>query len=162
MTSLPFSTLRHILSWFLCSLNRLLFLKMKQKPSSDAGLDIFSSSEVFVDPPRKPEESKFASLRKKKGRKKEGEEEENVESQILGLCSFRSVVDFKGTSGANDESADLSGQTHWAQRDTHTCTHTYTAWLRQFDSMRGGVFIFNKATLILGLTCYNIPFILDQ
>ena len=80
-------------------------------------------------PPRKPEESKFASLReekKKKERKKEGEEKGNVESQILGLCSFRSVVDFKGTSGANEESADLSGQTHCAQRDTHTCTHTYT------------------------------------
>lgn len=26
----------------------------------------------------------------------------------------------------------------------------------------GGVFIFNKATLILGLTFYNIPFILES
>lgn len=64
--------------------------------------------------------------KKKKNRRKrrERKEEENIESQILGLCSFRSVVDFKGTSGANGESADLSGQTHWAQRDTHTLTHT--------------------------------------
>lgn len=45
-----------------------------------------------------------------------------MESQILGLCSFRYVVDFKGSSRANEESADLSGQTHWAQHegDSHT------------------------------------------
>lgn len=63
----------------------------------------------------------------KKGGEGERKEEEKVESQILGLCSFRSVVDFKGTSGANEESADLSGQTHWAQHDTHTHTHCLTA-----------------------------------
>lgn len=62
------------------------------------------------------------------GKRKKG----NVESQILGLCSFRSVVDFKETSGTNEESADLSGQTHWAQRDTHTHTLPHCCNLTQW------------------------------
>lgn len=148
MTSLPFSTLRHILSWFLCSLNRFLFLKMKQKRSSDAGLDIFGSSEVFVDPPRKPEESKFASLRKKK-RKKEGRRgrrdrrEPNIGTVFISLCGRLQRDEW----GQWRERRPFRTNTLGPAWHTHMHTHVHTAWLRQFDSMRGGVFIFKKATL---------------
>lgn len=72
--------------------------------------------EVFVDSPSKAGESKFASLRKKK---ESGGEEEIVESQILGLCSFRSVVDFKEASGPMKRAQTFQDK-HTALSGTHT------------------------------------------
>lgn len=147
------------LSWFVSILNHCFF----SYESSGAHLDIFFSYETICPlPPQKTEKSKFALLREEKRR--EREEEEKIESQILGLCSFRAVVDFKGTSGANEESADHSGQTHCAQRDTdtHIYTHTHCLTAAIWLNEKVGLFIFNKATLILGLTFYDILFILES
>lgn len=147
------------LSWFVSILNHCLFTY----ESSGAHLDIFFSYEaISSSPPHKKNRrvKVSAERRKKEGERERGENREpNIGTVFISHCG-RLQRDERGQWGERRPFRTNTLCPAW-HRHTHICTHTHCLTAAIWLNEKVGLFIFNKATLILGLTFYNVLFILE-